>query len=292
MRKTMKKITCAALATLSALGCATTLTACETAQPEVSIEIAFNGESYSLDYILERNIAPRTVAHFLWLADNGYYDGLCVHDYNLANSRMYTGAYKASESDATSIVYKRYYDIVATYDNYSEFPHSVWLDVEKKNPTYTLRGEFSANNVTVEGGALQEEFGSLAMYYNDISTDEIAKQDVFTVREDREELTKADYQENSATSMFFISLTSSAKTNADYCTFARLDEDSVEVLEDLQEAIEDFIEDNYEDDSDNFTETLSMPVIEEGGLFEDSTTVNYNVPKEAIVVKKVNVEKY
>ncbi len=292
MKKTMRKITCALLATISALGCAATMTACETAQPEVSIEIAFNGENYSLNYTLERSIAPRTVAHFLWLADNGYYDGLCVHDYNTANSRMYTGAYKASESDATSLVYKKYYDTIATYDNYKEFPHSVWFDVEKKDPAYTLRGEFSANNVTVEGGALQEEFGSLAMYYNDISSETVAKQDVFTVREDREELGKADYQENSVTSMFFISLTSAAKSNTDYCTFARLDQDSVEELQDLQDAIAQFIKDNYEDNSDNFTETLSMPVIEEDGRFEDSATINYNAPKEAIVITEVNVEKY
>ena len=77
-KKTLKKITCTALAFASVFACAATATACETARPQVEMKIEFNGETYTLEYELYRKIAPTTVSHFIWLADNGYYDGLCV----------------------------------------------------------------------------------------------------------------------------------------------------------------------------------------------------------------------
>ena len=100
MKKTLKKITCGILAAVSVFGCAATLTACETSHPEVEMKVEFNGETYTLDYKLYRELAPQTVKHFLWLADNGYYDGLCVHDYSQNDYlRLYTGAYSVAEAE-------------------------------------------------------------------------------------------------------------------------------------------------------------------------------------------------
>ena len=48
---------------------------------------------------------------------------------------------------------------------------------------------------------------------------------------------------NSATSLFFISLSETERNNTGYCTFATLDEDDVEELKDLQEEIFEYIAD-------------------------------------------------
>jgi hypothetical protein len=103
----LKKIITYALAVSASFACVSTFTACETARPKVEMEIVFQDETYTLEYELYRKIAPATVAHFLTLADNGYYDGLCVHDY--ADSRMYSGAYSYSAETTTDggLVYKR-----------------------------------------------------------------------------------------------------------------------------------------------------------------------------------------
>jgi hypothetical protein len=136
MKKILRKITCGILATACALGCAATLTACETTHPEVEMTIEFNGKTYTLEYKLYRDLAPQTVKHFLWLADNGYYDGLCVHDYSQDDyTRMYTGAYQAAEDteDADGLVYRKYYDTIKESKDFDDFPVSVWMPKDKEN---------------------------------------------------------------------------------------------------------------------------------------------------------------
>ena len=56
----MKKVICGVLATTSLAGCVAMATACETNTPEVTLTISFNGETYELDYELDRRVAPRT----------------------------------------------------------------------------------------------------------------------------------------------------------------------------------------------------------------------------------------
>ena len=297
MKKILKKITCGILATACAMGCAVTLTACETTYPEVEMKVEFNGETYTLEYKLYRDLAPQTVKHFLWLADNGYYNGLCVHDYSQNDYlRMYTGAYTAADSadDADGLVYKRYYDTIKGYTNYGEFPGSVWLDRAATTPTYTLKGEFSDNNFRVESGALKETFGSLTMYYYNISSyEDVAEQDVYMIRADGKDPSKCDYKYNYTTSMFYISLSKTSLTNKSYCTFAELDEDSVDVLEDLQEALADYIETVYNGEVEDFTESESMLIGEDDPyLASHSARVTVSVPKSPIVIKSVKVTKY
>ena len=297
MRKTLKKITCGILAAVSVFGCAATLTACETTHPEVEMKVEFNGETYTLEYKLYRELAPQTVKHFLWLAGNGYYDGLCVHDYSQSDYlRMYTGAYAATdaEDDADGLVYKKYYETIKSYSNYGEFPVSVWLEKEKKNPTYTLKGEFSDNNFRVESGALKETFGSLTMYYHNISDyEEFAESDVYMIRADGKDPSKCDYKYNYTTSMFYISLSKTTLSNKGYCTFATLQSDSQDVLEDLQEALTDYIETTYNGEVESFTESESVVICEDDPYIgSQSIRENFSVPKKAIVIKSVKVTKY
>ncbi len=291
MKKTMRKCICGVLAAIGVFGCGGTLGACTTAHPEVTMEIEFNGVTYSLEYLLYRNVAPATVSHFLWLADNGYYDGLCVHDYDDGNSRMHTGVYAAGTEVAAQLTYKNYYETVATYDNYKDFPHSVWQKEDKTLPTYTLKGEFEDNDFIVENGALQETLGSLTMYYESIDNDDAASTKVWFADADGKDVSKRSYEYNCATSAFFISFNENAKTNNQYCTFATLKVKSEETFANLQTAITEYIEDNY-NDGDDFTQDIEMEVFQDDAIVQNTEREDYDVPKTAIVVKKVTVTRY
>ena len=280
-KKTMKKLMCGVLAVVGTVACAGTFTACESSHPKVEMEIEFNGTTYELEYKLYRKIAPATVEHFLALAENGYYDGLCVHDYD--DDKLYTGAYKY---ESENLVYQKYYDIVKGYEN---FPASVWTDTSKSETTYTLYGEFYSNaDFTVENGAMRQTYGALTMFYTDKNTED----QIVIERHNGAGTAWRDYKYNSATSQFFITLDENQSANDDYCTFAELDEDSYEVLDALKEAISDYIGDNFELTSE-FTEETELIIDEDDPFVGDQDKkVKYKVPKKAIVIKKVSVTKY
>ena len=84
MNKIFKKTLCSALAITSAVASIGLFTACETSKPRVEIQLQFQNTKYTLDYTLYREVAPNTVAHFLALAENEYYNELCMHDYTAA----------------------------------------------------------------------------------------------------------------------------------------------------------------------------------------------------------------
>ncbi len=296
MKKTMKKLMCAVLAAVGVFGAATMASACTTDHPEVELQIEFNGATYTLEYELNRNIAPATTEHFLWLAGNGYYDGLCVHDYDDTNQRLYTGAYTSATEAEGDLTYKKYYEVISAYGNYGEFPHSVWLDEGRNTPAYTLKGEFESNNFKVTNGAMKESFGSLTMYYHDMTRFQtVAETDVYVVRASEEgKYSKADYQYNSTTSMFYLSLTETEKTNSNYCTFATLHEDSVDALKNLQKAINDYIEENHADAENPFTKKVTKTIFEDEKLLAEYSKQEktFDTPKAPIVIKKVEVTKY
>lgn len=294
-KKTLKKITCTALAFASVFACAATATACETARPQVEMKIEFNGETYTLEYELYRKIAPTTVSHFIWLADNGYYDGLCVHNYDYTANKMYTGGYTVSSDNDEGIAYKPYFEEIKKFDNFADFPVSVWMNADKTNPTYTLYGEFSSNNFRVENGAQKQSFGSLTMYYTSKSTDE--KVYASYLNEGKKgKVASRQYKYNSATSLFYISLSESTVSTAGYCTFATLKEDSVDVLKDFQADLNAFIEKEYgkaeEETSAKDFVTSKIVTIHEDDPIVGETTETYKVPNSPIVIKTVKVKKY
>ena len=289
MNKMMKKIVSGALALTSVFACAGTLTACETAHPEFTMKVSFNGETYELDYYLYRNVAPATTKHFIWLVENNYYDGLCIHDYT--DTRMYTGAYAAAtdENDSDGVVSRNYFDFVKSSKNLASFPHSVWEDREKTMPLYTVRGEFTNNSFKVESGAFNPSFGSLTMYY----ASNAATDDVYVEYESEDNMRPAAYQYNSATSMFYISL-ENATAQSGYCTFALLQDGEASVLKALQSDIEEYIDNNYgEDGKSEFTETESLTFGVGDMLLDDyEKTLSCKVPKAAIVIESIKITKY
>ncbi len=280
MKKLLKKLTCLTMALTATCACAATFTACETNYPEVKLEIEFDGEVYELEYKLYRTVAPATVNHFIKLVENGYYDGVCVHDYDAWEGQLFTGAYTyTAGADNGGLVYKNYYDIVKTYEN---FPHTVWADEDQQTPTYTLYGEFSDNGFSVKNGITDSLFGSLSMYYTNKTTSE---DKVSVKRNDGKGYSNKQYQYNSATSMFMIALSEEAKTSSAYCTFATLAEDSVDTFKGLKDAIDAY--------GDDLTSVHTLEV-DRDDMFvgEHALTATYLVPEVAIVIKKATVEKY
>jgi cyclophilin family peptidyl-prolyl cis-trans isomerase len=271
-----KRIFSGILAVATTVGCLSCMVGCQTSKPKVQMQITFQEETYTLNYTLYRQVAPATVEHFITLAENGYYDGVIVHDYQ--NSRMYTGAYVFGDASVNSgLEYKKYYDIVK---NYKYFPVSVYS--QGNEALYTLCGEFEGNNLTPEKGEKKETFGSLTMYYTD-KKDDVS--DVI-VKHPQAGQGSRNYKYNSATSQFFISLTGEDKTNTDYCTFATLNDDSTEALLDLQTAIEEYLDGNLDalekqlmriDEDDPFVGTVNK-------------NVTYNVLQESVTITKVTVK--
>ncbi len=301
-KKIMKKLVCGVLALASLTACVTTATACETDHPEVQMILSFNGKDYKLNYKLYKKITPKTVEHFLTLVNNNYYNGMCVHNYDMDEDKMYMGGYTVAESasDNDGLTEVDYYDTVEGYEN---FPKNVWMNQKEENgkeigvdPTYTLYGEFSKNNFKVTGGngALNQTFGSLTMYYYDLNVDK----EVCTSFNDpsrKDELAWKDYQYNSATSLFYISLSNTLPELSAYCTFAKLKSDSQETLEDLQDALDEYIEDVYgneEDPNAEFVNEVTVEIVDGNKMNVQIPDQTFYVPNEPIVIKQIKQTKF
>ena len=279
-KKIVKKITTGALALTCVFGCLGTFTACDEGNPEAQIILEFNGEEYVLNYQLYKDKTPATVNHFIWLVENQYYDGLCIHDYQPGNTRLYTGAYSYADGN---LEYKNYYEFA--HDNFKSFPQTVWSDEEQEDPLFSVYGEFSDNLFKVGDNnrdVLKQQYGSLSMYYHAKDAD---GRKVW-VKNSKGEIIERDYSPNSATSMFFIATNSA--TNNSHCTFATLN--NTGALDDLYDAITEYI---GEEDEDWFVTPRTMikdpldPIV---GSKNVETT--YNVPNEPIVIKTIRMTKY
>ncbi len=284
MKKTFKKIIATALAATSVLSTAAMFAGCQSDRPEIEIQLSFNGTPYTLEYTLYRKLAPKTVEHFLALVEGkdgkSYFDGLCVHDYD--SERWYTGGYSYNNGE---LAYKQYYNEVKTYEN---FPTNVFK-IDQETPTYTLYGEFSKNSFSVQSGALKETFGSLSMYYTDKSEFDAS---VYVNRNDGNGKSRKEYDYNSATSLFYINMQATDKVNSSYCTFASLNEDSVETLRDLQEAVNDYVEETYDEASDFLNDVTLYVDQDDYVVGSEGQSVTYYVTKEAIEIVYVKVTKY
>ena len=293
MKKGLKKVLSLSLAALSVAGGAVMFAGCETKNPEVEMQLAFNGKTYTLQYKLYRNFATTTVKHFLKLVEEGYYtdesNPFCIHHYTA--NKWYTGGYKYDENNNADggLVYQKYYDIVKGYEN---FPFSVW---NGETPTYTLYGEFANNGVGVgQGSFVKQQFGSLAMEYTPKSDATVGKKPVLVEKVDGSGKAQREYKYNSATSLFSINLSTSVTTNSSYCTFATLKDAYVETLADLQEAINAYIEANYDEDgTDTFADTVEITVDQDDMFIgEDGQEVEYDVPDMPIYLNYVKVLKF
>lgn len=277
-KSTFKRMACCMCAAAASAATLVTFASCETSYPKAEITVTFNDASYTLTYELARKLAPATVRHFIELADKGFYDGVCVHDYS--SSKWITGGYKTAESDV-DLEEIHYFDVVKDWN----LTQSVWLYAEKQEPTNTIYGEFSANAYKVKNsGAWKQTYGSISMFYVDKSVND----SVYVDRYDGDGQSYRPYKYNSATSLFYFYTSSSEASSDKYCTFGRLDEDGKEQFKTLAAAISEYEESLGEE---AFTQRATLPC-DTGAPLNTDSTVSANVPKKAIVISSVKITKY
>jgi len=290
--KRFKKIFSAAVVGALTLASALTLAGCDTAHPTVKMVVEFQSVEYELNYKLYRNMYPATVQHFIELAENGYYNGMCVHNYD--SSHLYSGAFKYNASDINNgkggLEYVDYYTTVKGYDSFTQTVFDM-ADTTYSAGTYTVYGEFSNNGFSVENNGLKHEYGSLAMYYNDIS--DICETKVATrLSSDTSKYAYKDYKFNSATSEFYIFTgTSNSSANSKYCVFGEIEDETP--LEDLITAISDFVTDQQKSNTDyEFTTNYEKVLVDENDAYAPRHYVSYDIPNEEITIKSVTVTGY
>lgn len=281
------------------------LAGCTTQHPEVTITYSFNGKNYSVRYKLSRNDAPKTVQHFLELSDAGFYDGMCIHDYQ--SDALYSGGYRFDENK--ELVEVNYLTTVKQLEEEKniKFTQSVWDTNEDKTPLYSVYGEFKDNAVETQyARENRHKKGALVMYYTDKGN---FNGDVYVERADGGKNNEgnatqlARYKTNSATSLFYTYTGYSSSTlDNKYCVFGMANEDD---LDKLLDAIADYEasladeEPEGEDETKSFTETIvwDSSRFNQYDYYADvrhaDVTATYLTPVEKpIVIKSVKVNKY
>ena len=280
-------------------GCAVGMFAgCTTQHPEVTITYSFNGKDYAVRYKLSRNDAPVTVQHFLELADAGYYDGMCIHDYQ--ENAFYSGGYKLVNGELEEV---NYFEAVKKLEEEKDitFTQSVWTADGNKTPLYTVYGEFIDNGVDNQyARENRHSSGALVMYYTSKGT---FNGEVLVQRADggknNEGISTQEvrYTTNSATSLFYL-FTGNSNVSLDksYCVFGMANEDDYEkqIVNGLLAAIAEY-EENLDEDK-SFTEAKTEK-LNKYEPFEDvakgDEVANFNTPVDkAITIKSVKVNKY
>ena len=313
-----RMISVASAAVLS-VGAIAMFSACTSSSPEVTITYLLDNTEYQVEYTLSRSDAPKTVQHFIELADAGYYDGTCIHDYD--GSALYGGGYVISSGSdqENTLTEKDYFAVVRQLEQEGNtFTQSVYYgEGEDKIPLYTVYGEFKDNGVSNAAGRDNvHSKGALVMYYTDKATS--AKNiDVTVVRNDGGDNNEGTaeqrlgYAMNSATSLFYTYLnTSSTSLDSKYAVFGKANLDQLQALLDaLEDLTPEDNEDTPEVDESDITDDVRMRLdtldhqssvdvfrdiaddfdsVRKGGEY---ATFNF-LKDHPIVIKSVKVTKY
>lgn len=267
--------------------------------PEVTITYTFNGKDYAVDYVLSRVDAPKTVQHFIELADAGFYDGLVIHDYQ--DYTLKTGGYKIENNTLVEVDYLT--TVKALEADGASFTQSVWADEERTIPLYSVYGEFSANGVEQENGKeYVHSEGALVMYYTPKKGQGGTDEQVWVQRadggadNDGNEYQRLGYEYNSITSLFYT-FTGESRTESDsvYCVIGKVKNYTEQMEEGLLAAITEY-EDTLEEE-DSFTTELKNQPLNRYDYFRNVQTAGLTADYAApllmpITVKSVKVTKY
>ena len=267
--------------------------------PEVTITYTFNGKDYAVDYVLSRVDAPKTVQHFIELADAGFYDGLVIHDYQ--DYTLKTGGYEIENGQLVEVDYLT--TVKALEADGASFTQSVWADEERTIPLYSVYGEFSANGVEQENGKeYVHSEGALVMYYTPKKGQGGTDEQVWVQRadggadNDGNEYQRLGYEYNSITSLFYT-FTGESRTESDsvYCVIGKAKNYTEQMEEGLLAAITEY-EDTLEEE-DSFTTELKNQPLNRYDYFRNVQTAGLTADYAApilmpIIVKSVKVTKY
>lgn len=297
----------------TAVGLSMFASACslKTSHPNAKITVDFNNVSYEIEYTLYRNMYPRTVQHFIELADNGFYDNMIVHNYN-TSSDWFTGAYSFNgytapegESELTyESAYKNGANSLKDYlskNSKEQAYYDLAKDVQKLTPTVfkrvagnkvdeplpTLIGEFSENDHKIENKALTAKTGSLKMFYYE-KADPNKKTAIVT---SSNQILEHDYKYNCATSIFSMQVGNSTQLSENkYCVFAEIKSSSADKLNELLKNIAEYIEDNGY--SGKFTTSVTIGVDNLDEFSKAKAEVSFSVPAAPLIIKSVKITKY
>ncbi len=308
MNKKFFKMGAVALTVALSAGVLMAFSGCTTTNPELTITYSFNGKDYAVDYVLSRTDAPQTVKHFIELADAGYYEGMCIHDYD-ANF-LYTGGYKLENDELREVDY--FTEVRALEEEKGiTFTQSVWrtagtqIAPDKGEGLYTVYGEQAGKVQNEYGREYDHRQGALVMYYSDKGdkiTDKvtIARADGGKAT-DGKALQYENYVMNSATSLFYTYLSPSSAPNYDlaekYCVFGMAKDYEGQLQNGLLLAISDYIGEHSEEDEFSFTTTQENVPLNQYEPFESvrksAYTATFETPIEMpILIKSVKVTKY
>lgn len=288
LKKTLGLGMASALGALSLVG----LTGCTTSRPELQIKFSFNDETYTLEYVMYRKLAPSTVTHFIELVEKNYYKDMVVHNYT--SNKWYMGGYTYDAQNADvlgGLVEKDYFATVASY----ALTQTVWLDPNCETPANTVYGEFSSNGFKIDpGDPLAQSFGSLTMYYTAKTWEDGTSYKAWAKRVSDGGIDRKDYLPNSATSLFYMSVAATTSAaSSDYCTFATLKSDSKKALNALKDAISEYITDQKEENEDYvFAPAVDEIPTDAGDPYTQDAETTYNVPLVPIIIKGMKIIKY
>lgn len=310
--KNIRKLILAVAATL-VVGFSAAASACtiETAHPGASITFEFNNKTYVVEYTLYRNMYPNTVKHFIELADNGFYDGMIIHDYSSAD--WITGGYEYNAESYSALsenndVMSEYFENYSKENKYTElfkagkFTSSVYSNIdfrgegadEKRviNEKYalpTVMGEFSDNiNQEIENGALTAGVGCLKMFYYAKET----TQKVY-VTPTADQIIGADYKSNCATSLFSVQVGSgSSYSSSKYCVFAKVNDTAK--LQDFVDDVTRYFTDTYGSGSETLSASVRVDNYDSFSKESEDVGIDtkFSVPKTPVIVKSVKITKY
>lgn len=324
MNKKFRRVGAVLVSAALTAGALALFAGCTTDHPEVSITYTFNKKDYVVEYELSRTDAPQTVQHFIELADAGFYDGTCIHDYTA--TALYGGGYRLvdaesgeqfSYADDNSLKSFELYEIpyFTTVQELEDtkkmkFTQSVWMpaaDSTSSSPKtgdglYTVYGEQKGKVSNQYGRDYSHRQGALVMYY----TEKGSGEDVIISRADKgkdnhnQPLQYEDYLKNSATSLFYTY--TGASTNSEleknYCVFGMAKNYDDQLKNGLLQAIADYTsEQTDEDEAYDFTTTQENVRINRYEPFKDlqneGRLANFETPiTMPIIIKSVKVTKY
>ncbi len=320
MKRKLHRIVAFGAAAVLTVSAAAMLAGCTSSNPEVTITYSFNGNTYEVEYKLSRSDAPQTTQHFIDLADAGYYDGTCIHNYT--STAMYGGGYTFEDGELKE---KDYFAEVTKLEAEGHpFSQSVYyVEDGEKTPLYTVYGEFEENHVVNEAGRENTHSrGALVMYYTDKSTAgrniqvTVERNDGGKNNDGGDKEQTAYYSTNSATSLFYTYLgASNTSLDSKYAVFgkAKYYDDQLKPLLDAIDAYKGTLVDDEETadiDESNFTEVrndIKLDTLDHHADIEafakiaqyfesvrkGGVTETFYVPREMpIIIESVKVTKY
>lgn len=186
-------------------------------------------------------MAPETVANFVKLANNGYYDGLTFH--RIVKDFMIQGG--DSKGDGTGKV------------TLSSLDTSIEKDSDK-DKEYNIKGEFIANGVK---NTLKHEEGVISMARGDYT-------------QYSQSLAKQSY--NSAGSQFFIVTKTTTSLDGKYAAFGKVIE-GMDIVHKIENIEIKKSEENSSSSSSEQSTPVNPPVISQ--IRVETNGVDYGMPK-------------